>query len=152
MQITIPKLPDDLSDVVKLREFLSAIQKLLEQKQADDNKIVADIPKDTKALFNVTGSAPMYACRAWVNFNGTGTVAIRGSGNVSSITDNGVGQYNVNLTTAIQDVNYSISVSANRWCGAGVCAIDSVSSFHFRSTDGLGVCVDSADCYAQVFV
>jgi len=46
-------------------------------------------------------------CRAWVNFNGTGTVAIRASFNVSSITDNGTGDYTVNLTTAMSDVNYS---------------------------------------------
>lgn len=48
-----------------------------------------------------------YGCRAWVNFNGTGTVAIRGSGNVSSITDNGTGDYTVNFTTAMPDANYS---------------------------------------------
>jgi len=56
---------------------------------------------------NATGSAPIYACRAWVNFNGTGAVAIRASGNVSSITDNGVGQYTVNFTTAMPDTNYA---------------------------------------------
>lgn len=60
----------------------------------------------TSAL-NATGSAPIYACRAWVNFNGTGTVAIRASGNVTSITDNGVGNYVVNFTTAMQDTAYS---------------------------------------------
>ncbi len=48
-----------------------------------------------------------YVARAWVNFNGTGTVAIRASGNVSSITDNGVGDYIVNFTTAMPDTNYS---------------------------------------------
>ena len=58
------------------------------------------------ALGNV-GTAPVYAARAWVNFNGTGTVAIRASGNVSSITDNGTGNFNVNFTTAMPDVNYS---------------------------------------------
>jgi hypothetical protein len=52
-------------------------------------------------------SAVAYGCRAWVNFNGTGTVAIRASGNVSSITDNGVGNYTVNFTTAMPDANYS---------------------------------------------
>ena len=51
--------------------------------------------------------ATAYGCRAWVNFNGTGTVAIRASGNVSSITDNGVGLYTINFTTAMPDVNYS---------------------------------------------
>jgi hypothetical protein len=49
-----------------------------------------------------------YSCRAWVNFNGTGTVAIRASGNVTSITDNAVGDYTVNFTTAMSDVNYTI--------------------------------------------
>jgi hypothetical protein len=61
------------------------------------------------ALSGTSGSAPSYACRAWVNFNGTGTVAIRASGNVSSITDNGVGLYTVNLTNAMPDANYEIS-------------------------------------------
>ena len=50
--------------------------------------------------------ATAYGCRAWVNFNGTGTVAIRASGNVSSITDGGVGTYTVNFTTAMPDANY----------------------------------------------
>ena len=47
-----------------------------------------------------------YKCRAWVNFNGTGTVAIRAAGNVASITDNGTGDYTVNFTTAMPDTNY----------------------------------------------
>lgn len=50
--------------------------------------------------------ATAYGCRAWVNFNGTGTVAIRASGNVSSITDNGTGDYTVNFTNAMPNVNY----------------------------------------------
>jgi hypothetical protein len=53
-----------------------------------------------------------YGCRAWVNFNGTGTVAIRASGNVTSITDNGTGLYTVNFTTAMPDANYSVSLSS----------------------------------------
>ena len=51
----------------------------------------------------------VYTAKAWVNFNGTGTVAIRASGNVSSITDNGTGDYTVNFTTAMVDANYSAS-------------------------------------------
>jgi len=50
-------------------------------------------------------------CRAWVNFNGTGTVAIRASYNVSSITDNSTGSYTVNFTTAMADVNYCATLS-----------------------------------------
>ena len=61
---------------------------------------------------NVSGTAPMYACRAWVNFNGTGAVAIRASGNVSSITDNGVGNYTINFTTAMPDANYAVVFSS----------------------------------------
>ena len=71
------------------------------------------------------GSAAVaYGCRAWVNFNGTGTVAIRASGNVTSITDNGTGDYTVNFTTAMPDANYSMS-------GAGRYQDDTPSiSFH----------------------
>jgi len=58
-------------------------------------------------VLNAAGSAPMFACRAWVNFNGTGTVAIRASGNVSSITDNGTGDYTVNFTTDMEDADYA---------------------------------------------
>ena len=57
--------------------------------------------------------ATAYGCRAWVNFNGTGTVAIRGSGNVSSITDNGTGDYTLNFTTALPDGNYAPVISSS---------------------------------------
>jgi hypothetical protein len=63
--------------------------------------------------------ATAYGCRAWVNFNGTGTVAIRASGNVTSITDNGVGDYTVNFTTAMPDANYSISANGQYQGGSG---------------------------------
>jgi hypothetical protein len=63
------------------------------------------------ALGNV-GTAPVYAARAWVNFNGTGTVAIRASGNVSSITDNGASDYTLNFATAMPDTNYAIAGAA----------------------------------------
>lgn len=69
-------------------------------------------PNINSAQFaTVTGTAPLYACRAWVNFNGTGTVAIRASGNVSSITDNGTGYYTVNFTNAMPDANYSVNAN-----------------------------------------
>ena len=63
------------------------------------------------SLTTASGAAPSYSARAWVNFNGLGVVAIRASGNVSSITDNGVGDYTVNFTTALPDVNYSVAGS-----------------------------------------
>ena len=60
-----------------------------------------------------TGSAPIFGARAWVNFNGTGTVAIRVSGNVSSVTDNGVGRYTINFTTALPSANFAVFASSD---------------------------------------
>jgi hypothetical protein len=58
-------------------------------------------------------SAPAYGCRAWVNFEGSGTPTIRASGNVSSITDNGTGDFTLNFTTAFPDANYSYACSGS---------------------------------------
>ena len=84
----------------------------------------------------VSGTAPLYMCRAWVNFNGTGTVAVRASGNVTDITDGGTGTYTVNFTTAMSDANYSVvacgaptatPTTAQRWPAAvGTLAVGSV--------------------------
>jgi hypothetical protein len=83
------------------------------------------------SLTTASGSAPSYSARAWVNFNGTGTVAIRASGNVSSITDNGTGDYTVNFTTAMLDANYSITGTTSMLFGVnynGAVSINSVNS------------------------
>jgi hypothetical protein len=58
--------------------------------------------------------ATAYGCRAWVNFDGTGTPAIRASGNVTSITDNGNGDYTVNFTNAMPDANYAVTATVRR--------------------------------------
>lgn len=73
---------------------------------------------DSAQFATVSGTAPIYPCRAWVNFNGTGTVAIRASGNVTSITDNGVGDYTVNFTNAMPDANYASTGSAQAQPGS----------------------------------
>ena len=59
-------------------------------------------------------------CSAWVNFDGTGTVAIRSSYNISSITDNSVGNYTINFTSAMSDANYSVGLVANDIGTAGL--------------------------------
>jgi hypothetical protein len=61
-----------------------------------------------------------YGCRAWVNFNGTSTVAIRGSGNVTSITDSGVGDYTVNFTNSMPDANYCTNATGTHDSGSYV--------------------------------
>jgi len=98
-----------------------------------------------------SGGQPTVAglARAWVNFNGTGTVAIRASLNVSSITDNGTGDYTVNFTTAMPDANYSVggigaSSSGNSWgfmslATATVNGTDpTTSAFRIKTTNSNG--------------
>jgi hypothetical protein len=67
----------------------------------------------TSPLAVPSGSAPSYTCRAWVNFDGTtntgGFCTVRASGNVSSVADNGTGNYTINFTTALPDENYAVS-------------------------------------------
>jgi len=81
------------------------------KKYVDDNKEATWVANDNRAktALNASGTAPVYACRAWVNFNGIDTVAIRASGNVSSITDNGIGDYTVNFATAMPDGEATLS-------------------------------------------
>jgi hypothetical protein len=89
---------------------------------------------DSAQFATVSGTAPIYPCRAWVNFNGTGTVAIRASGNVTSITDNGTGDYTVNFTNAMPDANYSTTVT----CASdsdGFLVVGSVNSRSGASTN-----------------
>lgn len=79
-------------------------------------------------ISDTAGTGPVtltgqYAAKAWVNFDGTGTVAIRDSGNVSSITDNGTGDYTVNLTTAMPNANYAPVVTHRDAVYEGMSAI-----------------------------
>ena len=82
------------------------------QAQAGTDNTTAVSPLRLREAFNAAGDAPVFACRAWVNFNGTGVVAINASGNVSSVTDGGAGTYTVNFITAMPDVNYAFNLSA----------------------------------------
>jgi uncharacterized protein (AIM24 family) len=104
------------------------------------------------------GSAAVaYGCRAWVNFNGTGTVAIRASGNVSSITDNGTGDFTVNFTTAMPDANYAVNVSAGeginsvRYVGSSARAVPTTTAFQIQIVNSAGLDTDPAYCYASIF-
>lgn len=54
------------------------------------------------------------AAKAWINMDGTGTISIRGSYNVASIADNGVGRYRINFSTAMSNANYSVVTGQNR--------------------------------------
>jgi hypothetical protein len=101
--------------------------------------------------------ATAYGCRAWVNFNGTSTVAIRGSGNVTSITDNGTGDYTVNFTTAMPDVNYSavtsgqISAASTGRNYIGSTEVINSSSVRIRTIAGDGVFYDYFQVFCSIF-
>ena len=86
------------------------------QAQAGTDNTTAISPLRLREGLNASGSAPVYACRAWVNFDGTtaSPSTIRASGNVSSVTKNGTGNYTINFTTALPNANYSIVSSVRR--------------------------------------
>jgi hypothetical protein len=106
----------------------------------------ASVPSDTV----INGTA-----KSWVNFNGTGTVAIRKSFNVSSITDNGTGVYTVNFTTAMPDNNYGVVSGAERvafseFVNLYRSANYTTSSFRFEYITG-GTVGDSQQIMLAVF-
>ncbi len=104
----------------------------------------------TASMAEPSGSAPLYSARAWVNFNGTGTVAIRASGNVSSITDLGTGIYQINLSTSMTDANYSVCGlvgDANRVASNGINA----AYFGITSRNSANTLTDSDTVTAAAF-
>ena len=109
-----------------------------------DNSGVLTLQSNGTSAASVSGSnfqmdsgygsvATAYGCRAWVNFNGTGTVAIRASGNVTSITDNGTGDYTINFTTAMSDANYSFTAACQN-SGTGPQFVTGKSSGTYSTT------------------
>jgi hypothetical protein len=95
--------------------------------------------------------AAAYGCRAWVNFNGTGTVAIRASGNVTSITDNGVGDYTVNFTTEMPDVNFASFVTSVATSYSNISNANTTTSIRIIIVAFTGASLDSALVSAAIF-
>jgi hypothetical protein len=114
-------------------------------------------PNINSAQFaTVSGTAPIYPCRAWVNFNGTGTVAIRASGNVTSITDNGTGNYTVNFTTAMPDADFAAVCIAGTGASANQVNIvsdigRSTTTFALLNAGTTGAGVDRAYINVVIF-
>jgi hypothetical protein len=114
---------------------------------------------DNAGLFKFNsgyGSAAVaYGCRAWVNFNGTGTVAIRASGNVSSITDSGTGAYTVNFTTALSDANYAgvIMTGTYQALASNDAAAPTTTAFAFisRQSNSPATSLDSTYLHVAIF-
>ena len=105
---------------------------------------------------NTNGTEIGTLCRAFCNFNGTSTVAIRASFNVSSITDNGTGDYTVNLATAMPDADYAWAVSAGRTANsvnfsAMSQASPTTSALRFQTTDAAFNLVDMTFATTAIF-
>jgi len=101
-------------------------------------------------------SVPSYSAKAWVNFNGTGTVAIRASGNVSSITDNGTGNYTVNFTTAMVDADYCANITYGNNSGSSlqlrsITRGTTTGQSFFVSADGSATGVDTHENNVAIF-
>lgn len=113
------------------------------------------------AVQNSSGTEIGTFCRAWVNFNGTGTVAIRASFNVTSITDNGTGDYTANFTTAMSDVNYAVFGGANEGSNgsatvagfrAGTTTASAIRfTTNYAAAGGSNAVLDFSNVYVSVF-
>lgn len=106
---------------------------------------------------SIGGTCLTQTCRAWVNFNGTGVVAIRASYNVSSITDNGAGDYTVNFTTAFADANYAASTAVGDTSAVGCVPYNApyltqtTSQFRLQVVSGALVPADRTHVSVSVF-
>lgn len=112
-----------------------------------------------KTALNAGGSAPIYACRAWVNFNGTGTPAVTAGGNVSSITDVGTGVWRVNFATAMPNANYAAEVTCETtagavgyWAGTDDDFTNTTSACGVRALNDGGAAADRAELSVAIFI
>lgn len=125
---------------------------------------VTDVARFTSAgVFSFNSGygsvAAAYGCRAWVNFNGTGTPAIRASANVTSITDNGVGDYTINITTAMPDANYSISslcgyntgVTEAAFVTLNTTTVPTTTAYRIKTRDTSSTLFDSTYVLSSIF-
>jgi len=102
---------------------------------------------DGSGVLKVQSNGVTTNALAWVNFNGTGTVAIRSSYNVSSITDNGTGDYTINFTTAMTDANYAMVTASTQQDGDFLNFKSGVSP---TTTAARIQCYSRADTYTAV--
>lgn len=105
----VPNLNSDMVDGKHVEATLTNNSAYIPESSAVYNAIGVSNSSLVKTALNASGNPGIFACRAWVNFTGSGAVT-KGSGNVSSVTYNTVGDYTINFITAMPDVNYG-------WCG-----------------------------------
>ena len=101
------------------------------------------------------------AAKAWVNFDGTGTVSIDDSFNISSITDNSTGNYTINFTNAMPNAEYAVAGSVETTNATPVVVTTFGTSGNSRTTSGVRIAasyiqssiqvVDAVECSVIVF-
>jgi hypothetical protein len=107
---------------------------------------------DGSGVLKVQSNGVTTNALAWVNFNGTGTVAIRSSYNVSSITDNGTGDYTVNFATALADANYSVCATSTQNRIAGFQGTTpTTTAYRLTVQPPSGALSDESYIFVQVF-
>ena len=134
----------DTSDGLKLTSDTSG---QIDFQSAGSTKATIDTSGNLKFNSGYGSVVTAYGLRAWVNFVGTGTVSINASGNVSSITDNAVGNYTVNFTTAMPDINYSVNGSTsfagnNNVFIGGASVLPTTSAYRFNTRASTNVNLD----------
>jgi hypothetical protein len=84
---------------------------------------------------------PFFACRAWVNFDGTGTLSVRASGNILGIADHATGDYTISFTTSMIDADYCVNITGANAAGTGnnTGAEGAIFDVGSMSTSGFGV-------------
>ena len=122
--VKIPYLSNDLVPSAMLpiaTESVVGASKIattaIAQAGVNDTDIIT--AKKLRDALNAGGSAPAFAVRAWLNFNGTGTVAVRGGGNIASVIDDSTGTYTINFITPMPNNNYAIAQMGSVYLGGG---------------------------------
>jgi hypothetical protein len=103
-----------------------------------------------------TSNVEVFTCKAWVNFNGTGSPSIRASGNVTSVVDEATGVYTVNFTNAMTDTNYAVSFGARESSGGGnsfgrISSLVDTTYIRTVFVDEGGTATDALTCNVIVF-
>jgi len=106
---------------------------------------------DVVTFANSGGTENGRLCRAFVNFNGQGSVAIRANFNVNSITDNGAGDYTVNFSNAMSDANYSVSTTSSTVALYNPTTAPTSSAIRLIGYNSVFTAVDSEFFYADIF-
>jgi hypothetical protein len=155
--VTTAKIADANVTAAKLATSAVETAKIADDAVTNDKLSLSANAGEIKKALNADNSPPIYACRAWVNFDGTrdSTGAsntsntnrfIRANGNVGSVSKTGTGAYTINFTTAMPSSDYCVQITTqNETSGAGLTRLVSysTSAFSFIATDAGGTATNS---------